>query len=184
MDEAEIRRAEAERQIRLKELELEEKKLDRQEEGKRLAVRIWAIIDGIFIVLSIVLSIAGVGGATLVFMWLISALIALGGGLTLFVILPAEEKRKEKERQLIEAGAIRFPEGVLPADEKKYEGIESMIRSAGFKNVYCVNLHDLNLFQAMVNTGRVECVTVDGKEAEEGELYMPDAPVIISYHGR
>ena len=59
-----------------------------------------------------------------------------------------------------------------------------MIRSAGFKNVHCVDLHDLNMFQALVNGGKTVSVTANGKDAREGELYMPDAPVIVSYHGR
>ena len=63
--------------------------------------------------------------------------------------------------------------------------MEDTLRSAGFTNVTCVNLHDLNMFTALVNSDKIDKITINGKAITSGgKIYMPDVPIVITYHGR
>ena len=63
--------------------------------------------------------------------------------------------------------------------------VEDTLRSAGFTNVTCVNLHDLNMFTALVSSDKIDKITVNGKSITSGgKIYMPDVPIVITYHGR
>ena len=61
----------------------------------------------------------------------------------------------------------------------------SLAQSVGFTNVTCVNLHDLNMFTALVSSDKIDKITINGKAiASGGKIYMPDVPIVITYHGR
>ena len=52
-------------------------------------------------------------------------------------------------------------------------------------NVTCVNLHDLNMFTALVSSDKIDKITINGKAITSGgKIYMPDVPIVITYHGR
>lgn len=49
----------------------------------------------------------------------------------------------------------------------------------------CVNLHDLNMFTALVSSDKIDKITINGKAITSGgKIYMPDVPIVITYHGR
>ena len=99
----------------------------------------------------------------------------------IFKWLPEKESEKIIENQ----GGIRFPNGLAPFTDKKYFAIEESLRSAGFTNISCVNLHDLNILSALVNNDKVNQITINGKQITTGgKLYMPDVSIVITYHGR
>ncbi len=183
VDEAGIKKAETERLIKLKELELQEQRELHTRKLRRILTAIWLVIS--VILLAIIISkIAGSSdGFTSGFLMLfyIGGPIIGGGAYLIFKWLPEKEGEKIIENQ----GGIRFPNGLTPFSEKKYFAIEESLRSAGFTNISCVNLHDLNVLSALISSDKVSQVTVNGKQiTTSGKLYMPDVKIVITYHGR
>ena len=148
---------------------------------------IWIVLSLILIVIAIVLmlspgneSMPGWAGGFL-FLFYACAPIIGGGGYLVFKWLPEKENEKIIEKQ----GGIRFPNGLTPFSDKKYYAIEDSLRSTGFTNISCVNLHDLNILTALVNADKIAKITINGQQVTSaGKLYMPDVPIVITYHGR
>ena len=183
VDEAGIKKAETDRIIRLREMELAEKNSSLR---KALTI-IWIVLSLILIVIAIVLmlspgneSMPGWAGGFL-FLFYACAPIIGGGGYLVFKWLPEKENEKIIEKQ----SGIRFPNGLTPFSDKKYYAIEDSLRSTGFTNISCVNLHDLNILTALVNADKIAKITINGQQVTSGgKLYMPDVPIVITYHGR
>ena len=183
VDEADIKKAETERIIRLREMELAEK----NSSLRKVLTIIWLILSLILITIAVILmlspgndSMPGWAGGFL-FLFYASAPIIGGGGYLVFKWLPEKETEKIIEKQ----GGIRFPGELAPFSDKKYFPVEDTLRSAGFTNVTCVNLHDLNMFTALVSSDKIDKITINGKAITSGgKVYMPDVPIVITYHGR
>lgn len=183
VDEAGIQKAETERLIKLKELELQEQREIHGRNLRKVLTVIWLIIS--LILLGIIISkIADSSeGFTSGFLMLfyIGGPIIGGGAYLIFKWLPEKENEKIIEKQ----GGIRFPNGLTPFSEKKYFAVEDSLRSAGFKNISSVNLHDLNLLTALVSSDKIDKITINGSTIMSGgKIYMPDVPIVITYHGR
>jgi len=183
VDEADIKKAETERIIRLREMELAEK----NSSLRKVLTIIWLILSLILITIAVILmlspgndSMPGWAGGFL-FLFYACAPIIGGGGYLVFKWLPEKENEKIIEKQ----GGIRFPGELAPFSDKKYFPVEDTLRSAGFTNVTCVNLHDLNMFTALVSSDKIDKITINGKAITSGgKVYMPDVPIVITYHGR
>lgn len=183
VDEADIKKAETERIIRLREMELAEK----NSSLRKVLTIIWLILSLILITIAVILmlspgndSMPGWAGGFL-FLFYACAPIIGGGGYLVFKWLPEKENEKIIEKQ----GGIRFPGELAPFSDKKYFPLEDTLRSAGFTNVTCVNLHDLNMFTALVSSDKIDKITINGKAITSGgKVYMPDVPIVITYHGR
>ncbi len=183
IDEAGIQKAETERIIRLKELELTEK----NSSLRKVLTIIWLIVTLILLAIAVVLMISpgtedipGWAGGFM-FLFYACAPIIGGGAYLVFKWLPEKEDEKIIEKQ----GGIRFPNGLTPFSDKKYFAVEDSLRAAGFKNVTCINLHDLNMLTALVNSDKIDEITVNGHTIMNGgKIYMPDVPIVITYHGR
>ena len=183
VDEAGIKKAETDRIIRLREMEIAEKNSSLR---KALTI-IWIVLSLILIVIAVVLmlspgndSMPGWAGGFL-FLFYACAPIIGGGGYLVFKWLPEKENEKIIEKQ----GGIRFPNGLTPFTDKKYYAIEDSLRSTGFTNISCVNLHDLNILTALINADKIAKITINGQQVTSGgKLYMPDVPIVITYHGR
>ena len=151
IDEAGLKQAETDRLVKLKELELEEKRLGQQSNLRKILTVIWLVLS--LLILGVVIvrwtaDASGFGTAFLMLFYLGGPVIG-GGAYLIFHVLP----EKEEERRLSKSGGIRFPSGLTPFSDKQYTVIEEALLSAGFKNVRSVNLHDLNVFTALVNNG-------------------------------
>ncbi len=183
VDEAGIKKAETDRIIRLREIEIAEKNSSLR---KALTI-IWLVLSLTLIVIAVVLmlspgseSMPGWAGGFL-FLFYACAPIIGGGGYLVFKWLPEKENEKIIEKQ----GGIRFPNGLAPFTDKKYYAIEDSLQSSGFTNISCVNLHDLNLLTALVNADKIAKITINGQQVTSGgKMYMPDVPIVITYHGR
>lgn len=183
VDEAGIKKAETDRIIRLREMEIAEKNSSLR---KALTI-IWIVLSLILIVIAVVLmlspgndSMPGWAGGFL-FLFYACAPIIGGGGYLVFKWLPEKENEKIIEKQ----GGIRFPNGLTPFTDKKFYAIEDSLRSTGFTNISCVNLHDLNILTALINADKVDKVSINGTPITSGgKIYMPDVPIVITYHGK
>ena len=183
VDEADIKKAETERLIRLKELELQEQREIHGRNLRRVLTRIWLTISIILLIIIIAQMAGSSSGFTSGFLMLfyIGGPIIGGGAYLIFKWLPEKENEKIIEKQ----GGIRFPSGLSPFADKKYFSVQDTLRSAGFTNITCVNLHDLNLLTALVNGDKIDKITINGKQITSGgRMYMPDVPIVITYHGK
>lgn len=182
IDEAHIQQAETDRLIKLKELELEEKRLTQQSTLRKILMSIWLIVSIAILLIVIVrwISKDELFEAFLMLLYLGGPVIG-GGAYLLFHVLP----EKEAEQQLAKSGGIRFPKGLEPFSEKHYSVVKNALSDAGFTNIRCVNLHDLNIFTVFVNNGKVNTISVDGKAiTSAGKMFKPDAQISITYHGK
>ena len=114
------------------------------------------------------------------FLFYACAPIIGGGGYLIFKVIP----EKEYEKELLKEGGIRFPKGLEPFSENFCENVQRSLSSAGFTNITCISKHDVVL-GLLQKPGKIETITVDGKEITSGgHVYMPSAQIIITYHGR
>ncbi|MGN0689801.1 MAG: hypothetical protein ACI4KH_05245 [Oscillospiraceae bacterium] len=183
IDEAEIKRAETERIVRLRELDLEERRENQKNSLKNILTIIWIVLSLILLIIGLVIMFSD-GGSELIFgvdfLMFIVAPVVGGGAYLIFKLIP----EKENEKNLKENGGIKFPKDLAPFEEKHYEVIYNSLSAAGFTNVNCINMHDLKL-GLLTKPGTVESVSVDGQKITNGgRIYMPDVPISILYHGK
>lgn len=176
IDDADIKRAETERMVQLKEMELEEKK----QGGRKALIILWAAGTAlIFLVGIILICIGDEGRKTPGYLLIMLGMnAAMWGGLGLF-----SGKKKDKRRSNTQRG-IKISSAIADAEGKNYEAMVSMLKAAGFSNITCVPMKDLNLFTARKN-GQIDSIVIDGDEnISEGDIYSADAAITITYHSR
>ncbi len=183
IDEAGVQKAETERLVRLKELEIQQQRETNGGSLKKILMIVWLIVT-IALLTVVIFKLAGseedlTSGILMLFC--IGTPVVGGGGFLIFKVLP----EIENEKILSSRGGIRFPKDLGPFMGKKYTAVSEALRAVGFQNIICVNLHDLNPLTALVNGDKIEKVTVDGKTITSGgKMYMPNVPIVITYHGR
>ena len=103
-----------------------------------------------------------------------------GGAYLIFKVIPD----KEIERELLQNGGVRAPKNLGVLSEQNYVAVQQTLLNAGFYNITCINMHDVTL-GLLQKPGLVESVTVNGKPfVFGGKVYMPNVPIVITYHGR
>lgn len=171
VDEAAIKRAEVEHDIRLKELALEEKQMG----WKKYAIIAWIGATLFCFLLGGIGSLADIEGLQM--MYLIGMNVGLWGGLFLMT-----NKNKDKRRSGSTSGGIKITSALSDYDEKNYEAYISQLRRAGFSDIKAIALQDLNWLSQKKN-GKIESVTIDGEdEIEEGDIFSRDASITVTYH--
>lgn len=184
IDEAKIKQAETERIVRLKELELEETRLKQKDISGKILFPIWIVLS--LIVLAIVVYEWVILGERLngvAMLFYIGGPVIGGGAHLIFKVIP----EKEAKRTLIQKGGIKFPKSLEPFTEQDYTIVQETLQSLGFCNITCVNLHDLPLgfLSLLIRPGKVSSISVNGQKIEKsGEIYLPNAPIVIRYHGK
>lgn len=189
VDEAKIKRAETERIVQLEQIELEKHRLHQEIEDAERASKLQNIFAKIWVIIVIVLLCICIGLLFLqgddglsafLFLFYIGAPIAVGGGILVFKVLP----ERATQKRLISQGGIRFPKKLEPFSEQNFHHIRSVLKSSGFKNIECVNKHDV-IVGIFTKADQVESVSVDGEEITSGgKIYLPDTPITITYHGK
>lgn len=188
VDEAKIRQVEAEKEIRLKELALQESRYNQQAKEKERNTKVRRILTYIWIGVSVILTTICVllmssgndFGLGFIMLGYLDLPIIIGGAILLFKVIP----NKEIERELLKNGGIKFPKSIEPFQEKDFETVRTVLSRAGFKNIDVVNMHDvvIGLFQ---KPNLVESISVAGERIQSGgKVYMPEAQIVITYHGR
>lgn len=182
VDEAKIKQIEYEREIRLKELALQEKQNEQKQRSRKILIDLWLIASAIVVIIVLGLGFFNEMGITAAFgaAFFLGGPIIGGGGVFIFKTLP----EKEYEQKEIANGGIRFPKSVFPYDEKPYTVVENAISSAGFTNVKSVNMHDLT-FGLLQKPSMVDSITVNGEDITSGgKIYRSNVPIVITYHGK
>lgn len=167
IDESQIKKTEAEKEIQLKKIELIERRRLASEKIKKVKIVISIILG----VLGICLLLAGAGMGGLVGLLVLEIIM--------YIWIFGE---KEKEEDMDFGNKVKVPSGISDYEKKNYISIEAMFASAGFTNVKCVPLNDLTV-GVLKKPGMVASITVNGHEITSGgRKFMPDVVVVISYH--
>lgn len=180
IDEAEIKQAETDRLIKLKQIEIAEKKRAAAEHTKSLKIKISLILAAIGIVMMTAGYMLGHGSGDSdsgFYMMSMVGFFPLMGAAYIWLF------SKDKEDDEDDFGnKVKVPSGITDYEKKSYVAIEAMFRSAGFTIINCVPLNDLT-FGLLRKPNMVESITINGKEVTSGgKKFLPDAKVVISYH--
>lgn len=173
VDDAEVKRAETEHAVLMKKLEMEEK---RREDAKVIRKKkattsiILAVVGAIFFIIGATVK-SNTGPMLMIFGML--PLVAIG-----YVWLSNNNAKEE-----IDLGdKAKVPSGISDYEKQSFITINSMLIGAGFTNVKCVPLNDLNL-GVLKKPNTVESITINGSKVTHGGGKFPkDAIVIVSYH--
>lgn len=181
IDEAGIKQAETDRMVRMRELDLEEKKAFETNGMQKTLIMIWLALSLVILAICIfkwaIQDDFATGFLMLVYM---GGPVIGGGAYLIFKLLP--EKQNEKTMKL--NGGIRFPKGLEPFSEKNVEHVANALKSVGFYNIECVNMHDLTI-GLLQKPGKIDSITVNGERITSGgKIYMPEAYIVITYHGK
>lgn len=183
VDEAALKKVESDHIVHMRELDRREKTEGRLDGLKLVLTVIWLILSLIILVICIVKWAAGgeagwINGFLMLFY--LGGPVIGGGAYLIFKLIP----EKETERGIQSNGGIRFPKGLEPFWDKDYSYVHSSLRNAGFRNITCMNLHDIRI-GLLQKPGKVETITVNGEAINTGgKVYYPDTPIVITYHGK
>ncbi len=183
VDDADVIKAETEKLAKIKEIEMQQQREAEKDRTKKLLLRAWIGVTAALLVafLTTMLVSNGANESATRVLFLTGIAVIGGGAYFIFGYLPKTEQKKA----IIEKGGIRFPHELAPFAEKNYRYVQEALSNAGFTNIKCINLRNLNLFSAIFESDKVETISVDGVPITSGgEYYMPDVPIVISYRGR
>lgn len=177
IDEADIRKAETDRMVRMRRLNMEEQ----GSSLKKTMTIIWMAVSLIIILICIIeMSVLDKFTNGFLMLFYLGGPVIGGGAYLLFKLLP----EKENEKVLLSSGGIKLPKALFPYSDKTFEEAEIILRNAGFRNINSINAHDLviGLFE---KPGKIDSITVNGEELMDGgKVYMPNIPIVITYHGK
>ena len=177
IDVADLERAETERTVKLKEMELVEKSQHNQEKTKKIVgiAALSMLVFGVFMV-----AFGHIFGGSDSTRFTLPGLYSILGGMIvgLFFMPRGNEDAIDKID-----GKIKIPNSIGAYTEKSYTAIAAILESAGFTNIKCVALNDL-VVGILDRPGIVDSITINGETIRIGMRYPKDAAIVISYHSR
>lgn len=180
VDEAGIKKAETDRIVKMKQMEIAERRRVAKERRKTQKIIISLVLAAIGIIMMVggfmLGSNSGDPDSGYYMMSLVGFFPLLGAG---FVwILSSDDKDDDDDY----GDKIRVPSGIEDYERKNYVAVETILRGAGFTNITCIALNDLTV-GLLKKPNMVESITINGKEIDSGgKKFAPDAKVVISYH--
>lgn len=171
VDEAEVRRVENEKDIKMKELELEEVTMNAQQARFDKYTKVW--LTSVIVLLVLGLFGSMVRNYSLARCWTLGLIVGIWG----FVLLKKMGK-EEKSRGI----GVEITDGLIEYKNKNYNTVKLLFKQAGFSNIKVVPLNDLGLF-GKKKDGMVESVLINNSEKiKKGDVYPLDSKIIIMYH--
>lgn len=172
IDEAGIKKAEADHDVRMKQMEIIAKRHSAKEKSKRSKVIITVIL-GIVCLISFAIGYSNNGSLSGLMVGMVSAIILM--------YMWINEKEKDND-DIDFSDKIRVPSSISNYQTKNYKMVEAIFNSAGFTNVKCVPLNNLRI-GFLKKPGMVDLITINGHTIiSGGKKFSPDASVLISYH--
>ena len=170
VDDAGVKKAETERIIEMKKLEIIEKNRVANEKKKKTKIKIMAILA---ILAMIFLSIGGSDKDN-------EAYETISGFLILAIPCVWFINRDRDESGF--GDKIRFPHSLKEYNTKSYLFVESILKSVGFTNIKTVALNDLTI-GILKRPDTVESININGKMPIFAfKKYHTNAAIVISYH--
>ena len=181
VDEAQITQSENEKILRLRELEIQEANQSRINKLTKPLTIIWLLLSLIILIICVVkwaFQDDFLNGFLMLFY--LGGPVIGGGAYLIFKFIPG----REQDRIALNSGGIKFPKSIEPFQEQNYLNVKTVLTNAGFRNITCINLHDVKI-GLLQKTDTVETISVGGTNIMSGgRVYMPDTPIIITYHGK
>ena len=182
IDEAEIKKAEVQQSVELKRIEFAEKKRQAKERVRKSKVFFSLLLGAIGILMLTIGYMKGkASGDSDSGHYMVSLIgyFPLMGALYVW-LLPSSDDNDDD----YDFGTIRIPQSISDYENKTFEAIKAQLSGAGFTNIKCVSLHDLT-FGLLTKPGTVESIIINGQPISSyKKKYLPDAPIIISYHSK
>ena len=181
IDEAGVKQAETDRIVRMKQMELAEKKRADAEKTKALKIKISLIMATVGILMMVIGYMGGHASGDpdsgLYMLSMVGFFPLMGAGyIWLF------SKKNDDDDDIDLGDKEKVPSSISDYEKKNYSAIEAMFVSAGFTNVRCIALNDLTM-GVLKKPGMVDSITINGREVTSGgKKYPKDAAVVISYH--
>ena len=173
IDEADVKRAETERLIQMKEMEIEEKEKERKRKGRRIAYAV-ALVFVIVGCISLIIDSNNL-------MSLVSFVI--GGWIAIFAVINGTEDKKKHNSKTV-SNEIIITSNVANFYDENYKYVVAMLKQIGFSKIQAIPLEDLGVLQSKKD-GCVETVMIDGcDDFDEGDSFPKNASVIVSYHSK
>lgn len=170
IDEAGIKQAETDRIVKLRELEMES-----QENGtKKILIAVWLVSTAVLLLLGVIGMNTDSEG--LMMCMLLGMCVGMWGEIGIFGL------GKKKKRTVVSVDEAIISESMANYNDKNFNSIVMLYKSAGFMNVNAVPMNDLNLF-TMKNNGKVDSVSINGEEDfDEGDVFSKNSHITITYH--
>lgn len=171
VDEAKIKQAEIDKEIKLKQLELIEQQQNNNKKSRKVKLIVSFIVFGIAIII----------GA---FNDEISSAILLALTVILFIWIfdSIETNNSINNMSMLSTDMVRVPDSVMGYKNMNYDMVAKMFENAGFHNIQLVPMGDLVL--GVFNTPNVVDRILINNElvVQGGGTYSPGARVVIYYH--
>lgn len=164
IDDAGVKKAETDRMIKMKKIEMLEKQRQAEERERPIKIKL-ALAFGVIGIIAFGVSgyMDSIWGLDVgMFSMLTAMLIAISA---------SRHRADEIEEELLSDDKIKIPKSIDDFKKKSYATIEAAFISSGFTNVKCVPLNDLT-FGLTKKSGLVASVSVNGKEIEYGGKKM------------
>ena len=179
IDEAGIKQAETERIVRMKQMEIAEKKRLASERMTKTKIKISLILAVVGILMMTLGYLAGSAtgdpDSGLYMISMVGFFPLMGAG---YIWLFSKDKDEEEDY----GDKAKVPSSISDYESKSYMAIAAMLESAGFTNIKCVPLNDLSTGW-LKKPDMVESITINGHEVTSGGKKFPrDSAVVISYH--
>lgn len=179
IDEARIKQAETDRIVRMKQMEIAEKKRLASERMTKTKIKISLILAVVGILMMTLGYLAGSAtgdpDSGLYMISMVGFFPLMGAG---YIWLFSKNKDEEEDY----GDKAKVPSSISDYESKSYMAIAAMLESAGFTNIKCVPLNDLSTGW-LKKPDMVESITINGHEVTSGGKKFPrDSAVVISYH--
>lgn len=184
IDEAGVKKAETDRIVRLKKLEMKEKRNAINQKMTKTKIKISFVLATIGALMLIVGSIAGSASGDSNSGYYMISMVGFFPLLSIPFIWLFSKKEEEEEDDYYDdelGKRIEIPSGVFGFENKSYITIEAMLRSAGFTNIQCIPLNDLKT-GLLKKPNTVESISVNGETDILCDKYPSNAAILISYH--
>lgn len=162
IDEADVKRAETERIIQIKEMELEEKERNR----KKYYIIAW--IAAIVVLLFLGVIGEAIDSFALSMCFFLAMMVGMYGFIAL---IGSGDKNKKQKRNVAGADVVIITSNMMGYKDKNYNSIIAMYKGAGFTNVTAAPLNDLNLLSKKKN-GQVDDITINGDDFDEDNIFQ------------
>lgn len=184
VDEARIKETEANKEIKLKQLELENLSFQQSNKTNTFAVIVWIAISLFLIIIGGILTTIETGEASDAggYMFLFG-ILSLFLGAMIILLNKAQKKQNKKNDELLEQGGIIFPDSLSSLNYPIYPVAYQILKECGFNNIHCINMHDIK-FMSKHKENEIDSITVNGELGIRTNVYLPDSKIIITYHGK
>ncbi|MDD7281451.1 hypothetical protein [Floccifex sp.] len=163
VNEADVKKAEYDYQVKLKQLEMDKQNQKRYNSILKLKI-----------VISMILGIIG----------FISFLFGEHGmmiGMMAFIVIMYIWLFHDSDKKPEPSYGIRIPSEAYNYEKKNYITVELLLRNKGFSNITCIPLHDLS-YGLIIKPGMIESITIDGESLSSSKKYDSEAKIVITYH--